>query len=229
MSQKKLKAGILIVVLVLPALVFIFLKSFGDNKFDLPYFFPELDESGQVVITNGDTVFNTIQNFQLLDHDSLNFQLAEQSDIKIVNFFFTRCGTICPISNHNLDRVKETFKLDSRLSYLSISVDPVYDTPSTLKKYIEKNNFKHDSWKFLTGEKAKIYDLAIKEFKIPVSDASTYDSTIKSIDETFIHSDKFLLLDSDNHVRGIYTGTDNEEIDRLKLEIKILLNGLDKQ
>jgi len=65
--------------------------------------------------------------------------------------------------------------------------------------------------------------LAIKGFKLPVSDASDYDKNIVDIDQTFIHSDKLLLIDKYGHIRGIYEGTNKSEIERLVVEIKVLL------
>jgi len=37
MSQKTIKAGILIAALVVPALIFLYLKGFGENHYNLPY------------------------------------------------------------------------------------------------------------------------------------------------------------------------------------------------
>ena len=69
--------------------------------------------------------------------------------------------------------------------------------------------------------------MAIKGFKLPVADATEYDSNITNIDETFIHSDKLLLIDQDGYFRGIYSGTDKFEIDRLMVEVKVLITKLD--
>lgn len=229
MNIKMLKAGILICLLVVPALFFVFLKSFGDNTFSLPYYFPELDESGHVQIQNGDTVFHKIPNFNLTNQSGGQTKLSDfSSKIKLVNFFFSRCGTICPIMNKNLSRVQEGFKGDSDVVLLSITVDPEYDTDSVLNIYARGLNDLNGNWHFLTGDKTFIYDLANKEFKLPVSDASMYDSGVTDIDQAFIHSEKVLLLDTENKIRGIYDATDEEEIDRLRLEIKVLKNILNE-
>ncbi|MCC5648204.1 hypothetical protein LC607_36135, partial [Nostoc sp. CHAB 5824] len=71
--------------------------------------------------------------------------------------------------------------------------------------------------------------LAIKEFKLPTADASEYEKEIESIDETFIHSDKLLLRGGGGYFRGIYEGTDKDEINRLIVEIKVLLDHQKKQ
>ena len=43
--QKNIKAGILIAALVVPALVFLYLKGFGENHFELPYLIPLTDST----------------------------------------------------------------------------------------------------------------------------------------------------------------------------------------
>ncbi len=230
MSKKIVKAGILIVLLVVPALVFIFLKTFGENKFDLPYFFPEVNSNGTVKVVDGDTLFHQIPDFTLNTSNGEDFSLNKKaSELKVVSFFFTRCGTTCPITNKYLSRIVDNFKGDSRIKIISITVDPEHDTEEVLAEYAKSLSNSLTNWYFLTGDKKTIYDLAIKEFKLPVSDASSYDSLITNIDETFIHSDKLILLDEKNFVRGIYSGTNNEETDRLKLEIKVLLDGINKR
>ena len=224
MQKNYIKTGILLVLLGIPVFVFIFLKVFGENKFDLPYYFPEINDSGEVSVVNGDTVFIKAPEFSLSNQngESFNFKIDEP-EIKVVSFFFSRCGTVCPITNKNLLRVAQNFKNQKRLGLVSITVDPKFDTPLILKSYSEKLGAKGLNWDFLTGDKKKIYDLAIKGFKLPVSDATEYDKNITDIDQTFIHSDKLLLVDKFGYIRGIYEGTNPDDIDRLMVEIKVLL------
>lgn len=224
------KAGILVVILVIPALVFIFLKLFGENNFDLPRYFPKVKDNGEVMISEGDTVFNQAPAFRLVDQtgDTLHSEKLK-GKIYVTSFFFSRCGTICPSLNTNLARVQENFKHEDNVKLISMTVDPAHDSSEVLKAYSQKYEAVKDKWFFLTGDKAYIYNLAIKGFKLPVADASEYDKGIKNIDETFIHSEKLLLIDGSGYFRGIYEGTDKEEINRLIVEIKVLLDHQKKQ
>ncbi|MDP1813985.1 MAG: SCO family protein [Leadbetterella sp.] len=222
MLKKYIKTGILLIVLGVPVFVFLFLKFFGENKFDLPHYFPELDASGEVKVVKGDTVFIKAPDFQLKDKNGEVYSY-KKGEISVVSFFFSRCGTICPITNKNLLRVAENFKSDSLVRILSLTVDPIFDTPQVLNEYALELGANYENWVFLTGDKKYIYDLAIKGFKLPVSDASDYDKNIVDIDQTFIHSDKLLLIDKFGHIRGIYEGTNKSEIERLVVEIKVLL------
>ncbi len=226
MNNKTLKAGILISILVVPALVFIFLKIFGSNKFDLPHYFPVTDDRGEIVMNGNDTTFHTIPDFKLLNYigDSVS-NLDLKDKIYVVNFFFSRCGTICPITIKNIKHSQELFNKEPNLNFLSISVDPVYDTPKVLSDYAKRNDVNAKKWFFCTGDKSYIYNLILKGYKLPVADASEYDASIKDIDEMFIHSEKLLLIDTNSQVRGIYDGTKKEEIEKLNLEIKVLLDS----
>ncbi len=227
MTKKYFKAGILLAALGIPVFVFLFLKFFGKNNFDLPYFFPVIAENGEVKVINGDTIFHQPPSFQLFDQNKRSFEYnPSKGGIRILSFFFSRCGTICPTTNSNLNRVQEKFK--DKISIISITVDPVYDTPEVLNVYAKKYQDKLGLWYFLSGDKKYIYNLAIKGFKLPVADANEYDQNIKSIDETFIHSDKLLLIDDRGFIRGIYSSTDKFEIDRLVVEIKVLLTKVEK-
>jgi protein SCO1/2 len=229
MSRNVIKAGILLAILVVPASLFLFVTLFGDNKFDLPYFFPALDESGKIVMVDGDTVFHQVPNFELVNQLGDTVHLSDfGTDFKVASFFFSRCGTICPILNRNLKRVVDSFTEQDKVYFLSITVDPEYDSSEKLRDYVQSNGFNISYWNFLTGDKSYIYNVAIKGFKLPVADASEYDSSIIHIDEQFIHSEKVLLLDDKNHVRGIYDGVNKEDMERLRVEIKVLLDSREK-
>ena len=221
--KKSLKAGILITILGIPALAFILLKVFSKNNFDIPYYFPEINEQGEAVVINGDTAFSTIKQFKLLDQNSDTLQYSP-GDITVVNFFFSRCGSICPIMNSNLAKVADQFKKHKDVQFLGITVDPKFDTPDVLKTYGRGLGIEGLNYHLLTGDKAYIYNLCLRNFKLPVADASEYDQNIKDIDEMFIHSEKVLLIDKKGYIRGIYDGTIEEDIDRLKVEIKVLLS-----
>ena len=223
MSKNTAKVGILIVILAVPTFIFVFLKLFGQNYYKLPYLMPEIDATGQVVMKGVDTVFHQNPAFDLIDQNGQPFSSAKtKGKIYVADFFFTRCGTICPKLSTNLTRVQSLFANDPNILIVSHSVDPKHDSSAVLQKYAQKYDVKSGKWFLLTGDKKAIYDLAIKGYKLPVADASEYDKNIKSIDETFIHSEKLLLIDKEGYIRGIYDGTYSPDVERLVAEIKVL-------
>ncbi len=223
MQNKSFKVGILIAILAVPTFVFVFLKMFGQNYYTLPYLMPEIDDTGQVMMKGADTVFHQIPQYELIDQSGQKFSSEQtKGKIYVADFFFTRCGTICPKLSNNLSRVQSIFSADSSVIIVSHSVDPKHDSSAVLQKYAQKYDAKYGKWYFLTGEKKIIYDIAIKGYKLPVADASEYDKKIKSIDETFIHSEKLLLIDKEGYIRGIYDGTYSPDVERLIGEVKVL-------
>lgn len=223
MQNKSFKVGILIAILAVPTFIFVFLKMFGQNYYTLPYLMPEMDETGQIVMKGADTVFHQIPKYELIDQKGNKFSSEDvKGKIYVADFFFTRCGTICPKLSNSLSRVQSIFSADSNVVIVSHSVDPKHDSSVVLQQYAQKYDAKYGKWYFLTGDKKAIYDLAIKGYKLPVADASEYDNKIKSIDETFIHSEKLLLIDKEGYIRGIYDGTYSPDVERLIGEVKVL-------
>src|SRR5215207_3927345 len=55
----------------------------------------------------------------------------------VINAFFTTCTSVCPPMNRNLEKVQEALgqRLGKDVFILSISVDPLTDTPPRLKEY----------------------------------------------------------------------------------------------
>jgi protein SCO1 len=242
MSKNKiLKTGILLATLVLPVLVYLFLRFFSQNHFVLPRYIPKVDSlSGKVIFAKRidplsgkqitDTVFNTLPSFSLIDQDSAVFDRAKlNGKISIASFIFTRCGLICPKTIYNMQRVQGSFEENDAVILISYTVDPAYDKPHVLKKYAQKNEAIVGKWYFVTGTKSALYNLALKGYYVPVSDASEYNKAITNPDEAFIHTEKLVLLDKQGVIRGFYDGTDKKDIDRLMLETKILLDIYKKQ
>jgi protein SCO1 len=235
MSQKTIKAGILITALVVPALIFLYLKGFGENHYNLSYMIPRIDSTtGNVMMLKNpnpkwnqpemDTVFHTIPDWKLIDENGVAFSGSSlKGKIYIADFFFTRCESICPKMSTQLTRVQDIFSKEDEVQLASFSVDPTHDTPEMLKEYAKKYDAKAGKWHFFTGTKTQIYPLAVKGYYVPVADASEYDKAVKNPDETFIHSEKLILVDKEGHIRGFYDGTDKKDVDKLILEIRVLL------
>jgi cytochrome oxidase Cu insertion factor (SCO1/SenC/PrrC family) len=74
-----------------------------------------------------------------------------------INFIFTNCTTICPPLGATFARVQKEMgdKVGKDVHFISISVDPLTDTPQRLKAWGEK--FKAGpGWTFVTGDKQEI-------------------------------------------------------------------------
>ncbi len=225
-----LKAGIVFLILLSPAFVITFLHLFGKNHFTVPTYYPKIDSTTQAVILNGkDTVFHQIPTYNLIDQTNQRFDGSKlKGKIYVADFFFSRCGTICPTLSKSMNRVQDIFIKNETINFVSHTVDPKFDSAEILSDYSKKFEAKPNKWYFLTGDKKTIYDLAIKGFFLPVSDASAYDKDVK-IDDAFIHSEKLILVDKKGQIRGYYDGTEKKEVDRLVAEIRVLLDNYEEQ
>lgn len=171
---------------------------------------------GNTEVIGGDTVFHTIPDIGLVDQDSQLFRLSGHPEqIILADFFFTSCPSICPRVQKQMLRLYERYKDDSRVLILSHSIDQRHDSIPVLHRYAENLEVDTKKWKFLTGAKDSIYDLADQYFVSVVEDPSApmgYD-----------HSGRIILLDKARHVRGYCEGTDPIAVTAFFLTVDELL------
>jgi protein SCO1/2 len=83
-----------------------------------------------------------------------------------ITFFYTRCPLpeYCPRLSMNfqeaLQKLKATPNAPTNWHFLSVSFDPVFDTPAMLKAYGQRYHYDPAHWSFLTGPADKISELA---------------------------------------------------------------------
>jgi len=76
-----------------------------------------------------------------------------------LNFIFTSCTTICPIMSATFAQAQKKLGDEAQhIHWISISIDPEFDTPERLREYAHQ--FKAGSqWSFLTGATEDIVTL----------------------------------------------------------------------
>ena len=165
-----------------------------------------------------DTVYPKMIDFSYFNQDSL---VVKSSDMKgkiwIADFFFTSCPTICPKMTEQMKRLNGMTKdINEHIQYMSFSINPKYDTPEQLRKYIQVHKIKAKNWQFFTGNEARTHDLGINNFQIFAGqDASAAGG--------YAHTGAFALVDKEGYVRGVYLGTDPKEVNKLEIDLRKLL------
>ncbi|MFN1219538.1 SCO family protein [Chryseobacterium kwangjuense] len=135
-----------------------------------------------------------------------DFELTDQNNKKITNkdmlgkvylveFFFSRCPTICPVMNRNMRFIEDEIN-SPEFGIISISIDPENDTPAALKEHAKMVGAKSPDWHFLTGDRDYIGKLA-DQFNIYVGDKED-DS------ESLNHSGMIALVDKEGNIRCRY-------------------------
>ncbi|MFD2564478.1 SCO family protein [Aquimarina rubra] len=166
---------------------------------------------------------NTSENHKVADFELINQngKIVTQKDyhnkIYIVDFFFTRCLSICPVMTNNMGKLQKLYLENENIMFLSLSVTPDIDSIPVLRKYATDKGVIDSKWNITTGNKKHIYELARKSYfaVIEKGDGGLQD---------FIHTPNFILVDKKKQIRGIYDGTNNKEIERLVNDMRILTN-----
>lgn len=157
-----------------------------------------------------------IADFTLIDQNGVRIsQDTYKNKIYVADFFFTRCGTICPIMTTNMSVIQKEFLNDNDVMLLSHSVTPIMDSVPVLKEYAIKKGVVDKKWRMVTGTKEEIYKLARKSYFAVLDEGDGGD-------QDFIHTEQFILVDKKKRIRGYYDGTDIEDVKRIIEDIAIL-------
>ncbi|MCF2506469.1 hypothetical protein L0663_23970 [Dyadobacter sp. CY107] len=194
------KAGLLIVTLVIPALIFVMLRLFATNHYNLPYFNPQVGGDGKVVIVNGDTVFQKREKLQLASGD---YKLG--NDISVISFLPKDCSDTCKLVLSNLKRIYDMRSEANSLIIKTLSEDSVL-TSSAYPDELGKEGW--GTLRVTNTEAGNILNVASASWKGKA--------------ELYPIESRLMLIDGKGYTRGFYNGADPEEIDRLMAEVKIL-------
>lgn len=158
-----------------------------------------------------------IADFSLTNQNGVTITQDDyKNKIYVADFFFTTCGTICPVMTSNMKKVQQSILLDAEIKLLSHTVMPEIDTVAQLKRYAIEKGVITNKWNLVTGSKKEIYNLARKSYLV-----AKYDPT-KEDGYGLVHTENFVLVDKQKRIRGMYDGTDDEDINRLLEDIEIL-------
>jgi protein SCO1/2 len=179
-----------------------------------------------------------VPSFEFINQDSIVVSDKDYlGKVYVVDFFFTRCPSICPVMTTNLVDVQRQFKGNENFGIASFSITPDFDTPQVLRTYAEKYKIQNTGWNLLTGDKETVYQLANAGFNI-------FAAEMPDVPGGFEHSGLFALVDKEGYLRSrldefgnpivYYRGAilekegandhgETEEIGILKIDIKKLL------
>lgn len=174
---------------------------------------PELVDSTMQYVEK----YHAIADFSFINQNGETItQKDYEGKIYVADFFFTTCGSICPIMTTNMIDVQKAFLNSPRVMILSHTVFPETDSVPVLKKYAIEKGVDDRKWNLVTGDKKQIYAMARKSYlAVKLGKPSElYD---------MVHTENFVLVDPKRRVRGFYDGTKKEEIQRLIEDINWLL------
>lgn len=141
-----------------------------------------------------------------------------EGKVFVTEYFFTTCEGICPRMNTNMKLVHDRFKGEPDFLIVSHTSDPKKDSVAVLNAYADSLGVNQSNWVFLTGRKDSLYNMARYSYKI-----DDPGKNLISIEQDFIHSQFFALVNKKGEVRKIYDGLLRSEVDRLVADIEKLL------
>lgn len=113
-------------------------------------------QAQQAAAKPAETVTLTFPDVALRDADDQPIRFTSDAlgdDLVVLDFVYTTCTTVCPVVSAILAQVQQ--KLGARVGddvqLLSLTVDPVRDTPARLKRYSAQHG-SPQGWRWLTGQ-----------------------------------------------------------------------------
>lgn len=215
----------LLAVIIIPLTGYFIVKYYSKDAVHMPrrYFYDDVVAVEKKGKTTTDTVWHQVKNISFTNQLGQKVSLDDaKGKVVVLNFFFTRCPTVCPGLTRNMKKLQDAFvKNPDIVQFLSISVDAEYDSVPQLRKFADKYEANHDSWWFVQGNKKEIQDFAFTEIKASIADTE--------VDTAFIHTENFFLLDSNRVVRGWYNGFDTSALAQLARDIPTLMLEKDRK
>ena len=185
-------------LLLSAVLAAVFLTLACHHESDLPKLFP-------------------IPEAQLVSEANKPVRMSDfKGKVVVYDFIFTHCAGTCPMMTATMRRLTAKIPKNAPVRFVSISVDPIRDTPQVLHDYATyaRND---PRWTFLTGDRKTIVDLSVKGFKLAAGDATGAPN------ESVLHSTKFAIADKNSVIRDYYSATNDDAVDHVAGVINELL------
>ena len=182
----------------------------------IPIFEKQVTEKGDTVDIEIPFV---VPPFRFLNQDSVFITNKDfENKIYVVDFFFTKCPSICPEMTKQMLRIHDKFKGDDRVSLISHSIDYVNDSVSVLKEHAEALNVEAPKWHFVECDRDQTYAFAKHYMNTAVENEDAPGG--------YEHSGYIVLADANGHLRAYADGTSVEKIDIFMGDIEILLKEM---
>jgi protein SCO1/2 len=160
-----------------------------------------------------------VPHFSFTDQDGKTISDASMRDsIWVATVFFTQCPGVCPMMSARMAELQKNVPLPD-VKIVSFSLDPEHDTPEIMHAYADRFGADSARWHMLTGEKQTLYDTAhgLRLVAEPAHDG-----------QPILHTQKVLLVDCQNGVRGIYDTNDDDSMKLLARDARGLAQEQDQ-
>ncbi len=156
--------------------------------------------------------YRTVPAFTLTAHTGEEFDSNKQlaGRVWVADFIFTSCTGPCPRMSARMRRLQDDLADLPEVRFVSFTVDPDRDTPEVLAAYARRYQAEANRWRFLTGPIDRLDDLNRNAF------------ALGDVKGNLDHSTRFVLVDRRGVVRGYYLSSDNEAMEKMEGDIRLL-------
>jgi protein SCO1/2 len=143
---------------------------------------------------------------RFLDQNGRKRRFSEFKGAPVVmTFIYTRCPlpTFCPMMDRHFVTLQNRLRDNPAMKdvhLVTVSFDPVTDTPAVLKKHAKELNADLTRWTFLTGDRDEVDQFASR-FGVSISRAMNDARDIT-------HNLRTAILGADGTLAKVYTGND---------------------
>lgn len=213
-------------LLLVPVLAFLFLYGFGANHYALPTYLPERADS--VRASGGgwqrDTVYHQVRPFRLLAAGERYVSSTTLGQGMYVVQLLTS-GEGSNQTTREMMRVQEKFRREPRVrlaTLLAFADTAKASVGAQLEKLNEQYGTISGKWFILAAAPDTLRYLARYQFGLTALRPEHLPFR-PATEPATLPKGRLLLIDHEQHVRGIYDGTDIHEVERLITEINVLL------
>jgi len=164
-------------------------------------------------------VLNYVRPFRFINQDG---KIITEKDLEgkvyATEYFFTTCPNICPMMNQNMKKIYDRYKDREDFVIVSHTCNPDTDSAARLKWYADSMEVNTQHWWFLTGRKDSLYNTARSSYLL-----DDPKNNLQNIEDQFMHTQFFALVDKAGQVRKIYDGLKGQEVAQLEKDIATLL------
>ena len=192
--------GLILVMLFYSSLIFADLApGYGPLKFKAPeagsYQLPVLEQAADGTVL-------TVENKSRQLHDLMGDKIV------LLSFIYSTCSDVngCPLATAVLHKIKRRLQkepqLAAKLRLLTLSFNPVHDTPQAMSHYAESFNDGRVDWQFLTTQSEQQLQPILDKYQQSIQ--KIYDEK-GQFTGTFSHILRVYLIDTNKQLRNIYS------------------------
>jgi protein SCO1/2 len=164
-------------------------------------------------------IISQVPEYELISENGQRFGSKDlKGRVYLANFVFSRCPTVCPKMLGEIEKIQKRVRgTGQKVAVVTFTVDPDYDNEKVLFDLARQHNANPYVWTFLTGsDKEALFKLYRDGFKVGVEQnpQDLFD---------IAHSEKIVLVDAENRVRGFYSFETNS-INQLMIDVGLLIN-----